>query len=165
MLVTGVDTGEPVSYCTIDAAPGAIRLLGFGQKASAELEQILLCLAETVAIERPTGFYPSRTMLQKGSGTLAKICEGLLQASWSGGEIKGMAIASGRRVVEVSAPDARRAIGVRIGGRRQERTVDQQIADIVPRLVQGWPRRSCVGVRDAAVAAIYGIRFAGGASS
>jgi hypothetical protein len=171
------------------------------------------------------------------------IVKGLLVAAWVGGRIAERAEAAGAIVVEVSASEARRAIGVIIGGGRKgpacetcagsgaglegvpgstmapevlraeaievreraaelirlneahargkkqrvrllkgirlkacasypcpschgsgERkppSVDQQVARILPGLVTGWPDRSNVHERDAAVAALHAIRIGG----
>lgn len=119
---------------------------------------------DLVCIERPTGFYPSRAMLGASGGKLAQINAGLLAAAWIGGVVAGRCRGAGLRVVEVSAPDARRHAGVKIGGRPargvKPETVDQQIARRVPLLVAGWPPRSCAHTRDAAVAALYGYAVA-----
>jgi hypothetical protein len=132
------------------------------------LDEIIAQCAGVVAIERPKGFYPSRGMLAKGGAALAGICEGLLQAAWVGGELKGLARAAGKRVYEVGAPEARRSIGVLFGGRGESRDekVDKQIAAKIYQLVRGWPKRGADGehvnnraTRDAAVAAIFALQF------
>lgn len=114
---------------------------------------------DLVCIERPDGFYPSKKMLKASAATLASIASGLLIAAWIGGDVAGRCRAAGVRVVEVPAPDARRSIGVRIGGVRSV-DVDRQIARIIPTIVRGWPKRSSTHTRDAAVAALFGYQVA-----
>lgn len=164
MMITGLDPGSPVGVSTLEWDGIAFHWRDSRTEPSAMLDEIIAHCAGIVAIEKPSGFYPSRGMLSKRGGALAKICEGLLMAGWVGGELKGLARAAGKKVYEVSAPDARRSLGVLIGGRgkAREKTVDQQIAGLVPQLVRGWPKRSCVATRDAAVAAMFVLQFVRG---
>jgi hypothetical protein len=68
--------------------------------------------------------------------------------------------ATGVRVVEPTAAECRRALGVRFGaqrGRGDDRTPDQQVKEKIELCIRGWPARSNVHVRDAAAAAFWAL--------
>lgn len=70
------------------------------------------------------------------------------------------AVAPFGRVVEPTAAKCRGAFGIRFGAQRakgDERTVDQQIAALLPLAVRDWPKRSNVHVRDAAMCALWAL--------
>jgi hypothetical protein len=72
---------------------------------------------EMVAIERPAKSHAAT--LVGSPAKIAGVVAGLLAAAWTGGEIAGAATREGATVIEVDAAEARRALGVHIGGRRR----------------------------------------------
>jgi predicted RNase H-like nuclease (RuvC/YqgF family) len=66
----------------------------------------------------------------------------------------------GKPIVEPTAADCRRALGVKFGAQRGNGvrlTPDQQLAHIIPLAVRGWPKRSNPHERDAAAAALWAL--------
>lgn len=170
MRVLGFDPPQGWAVLEIDSAGAAWIDSGSTgdidpEEAAQEIAAHRAWQADLVCIERPSGFYPSEKMLVAGGGKLASVTSGLLVAAWVGGEVAGRCAAAALRVIPVACPAARRSIGVKIGGRPRKGqpkppTVDQQIAKLVPLLVRGWPKRSSVDSRDAAVAALFGYQVA-----
>jgi hypothetical protein len=231
--ILGIDPGETVGWALLEVGAGQPRRIDSGSWKASEIS-LAPFAGMLVGIERPAR--PHAASLGGGSGRLVGIVTGLLTAAWIGGEIAGRVRAAGGTVAEVSAAEARRAIGVRIGGARRgpccetcggsgageepepgtgltrERaavasaemrhraaeireldtrhargrkkravelkalrlracavcpcpdcggsgelrppTVDQQVAVLVPQVIAGWPARSNVHERDAAVVAL-----------
>jgi hypothetical protein len=247
LRVIGVDPGEKIGWARLGASAGVLpEVVAVGAwNADAPASWGPFGQGDVVAIERAEKPHPASLRMdpRHGNAGIARvtaIVKGILVASWIGGRIAERAEAAGARVVIVTASDARRAIGVVIGGGRRgiacetcsgsgaglegeagvsmapdvlreeaievreraaellrlngdnargkkkrmallkairlkacasypcptchgsgERkapSVDQQVAQILPALVSGWPDRSSVHARDAAVAALQAIK-------
>ena len=236
VIVRGIDPGERVGWCDLEVSGGTTTYLAGGSvgdidvwtSASAWRGRTL------VAVEMPGSLHPAAFAQGKGGpARIVATVQGLIRAARVGQQIIDAAASAGVRVVEVDAAEARRGLGVKIGGNRRgppcgacsgsgadvsggsaarvliaeaaalvaanarhERgartrrdrlaiirhdavnhfpcdlcdgsgeqrppTVDQQVAALLPTLIEGWPKRSCVHSRDAAVAALKAIRDGGG---
>jgi hypothetical protein len=118
VIVHGIDPGEHVGHALVMVDHKGPVLLNPPERISAETAAARVWrAADVIAIERPAKIHAGAWT--GGAGKIAKTAEGLLRAAWIGGEIAGRARAAGATVIEVSAADARRALGVRIGGRRK----------------------------------------------
>jgi len=161
VIVLGVDPGGTIGWCVLDcsttgAQPALVKAGSTRDPLEVPWRSYGVAL---VAVELPEGFYPSAARKGTGGAVLARTAEGLIEAARIGARILGRAEEAGLRVLEVAAPDWRRALGVRAGGRRAQ-DVDQQVARAVPDHVRGWPPRSNAHVRDAAGVALFAARAA-----
>lgn len=110
MNVLGIDPGGHIGWALLTSTPlGATMWLhrGVGRGWPP---------CDVVAIEKPSR--PHAATVRGSPKKVAGMVAGLLAAAWTGGEIAGAAARDGATVIEVDAAEARRALGVRIGGRR-----------------------------------------------
>ena len=179
MRARGIDPGQTIGWCDIELeAPGVFRFIACGTWDAAGLERSSLTAAarygafDVFAIETPEELHHSDIMAQLAAVASRALAPGVAAANISATvrhllatralaeRIACSLVGAGARVVEPTAAQCRAALGVKLGaqrGRGPRLTVDQQIAHIVPLAVRGWPARSNVHVRDAAVAAIWGV--------
>jgi hypothetical protein len=132
MRITGIDPGETIGWTALDIDPAMCRdggsggargtvdpprYLESGTWTPAEAMRVAWREGDVLAIERPSRVHPA--LLAGGPAKASGVVAGLLAAAWVGGELAGRARAAGARVVEVDAAEARRALGVVIGGSRR----------------------------------------------
>jgi hypothetical protein len=233
MIIRGIDPGEYVGLCDLDTRGPTCIGCGVAAHRSDNLLIRSIVGVDVIAIEMPGSLHPAAFAPGKGGpARIVATVEGLIRAARVGQQIIDAAQAAGVGVVEVDAAEARRELGVKIGGNRkgppcaacsgsgaddrggsaaraliseaaelmaansrgeqgakgarrrrgrlalirleairlcpcsvcdgsgEQRppTVDQQIAALLPTVIEGWPERSSVHSRDAAVAALWAIR-------
>jgi hypothetical protein len=167
----GIDPGDTIGWCDLEReAPGVFRFIGCGTWESAEFRRGTTISAVTVAgpidvfaIETPEEMHANdiRAGVAHGFGTVVSTIRNLLTTRALAERIACSLFMHGTaRIVEPTAAECRRALGVRFGAQRGKGprlTVDQQIAKIIPLAVRGWPARSNPHVRDAAAAALWAL--------
>ncbi|MGE0792468.1 MAG: crossover junction endodeoxyribonuclease RuvC [Sandaracinaceae bacterium] len=150
MIIVAFDPGAPTTgWCAVDARGGKGRPVtttfwagGVVESQPQAIHELLATRQrvdveriDVVAVERLEGFaFPS-----KGPG----IVSGLIAGSRAAGVTAAIAWSLGIRVVEMTANTWRRLV---LG---RPAATDALIANVIPRLVHGWPKRSNVHVRDA----------------
>jgi hypothetical protein len=167
MRARGIDPGRTIGWCDIDReSPGVFRYVASGSCAAEAQERGLVLLldpkADVHAVETPEEMHANdiRAGVAHGFGTVVQTIRNLLETRALSERIACSLVGAGARVIEPTAAQCRQALGIKIGaqrGRGEKLTPDQQIAALLPRAVRGWPLRSNVHVRDAAVAAIYAL--------
>lgn len=103
---------------------------------------------------------PNTTGFSVGAARIVKTVKGLIETRALAERIACGIAAGGRRIVEPTAAECRRALGVKFGAQRgngEKLKPDQQIGHIIPLAVRGWPKRSNPHERDAAAAALWAL--------
>jgi len=161
VIVLGVDPGVTIGWCVLACSPTGAQpgLVAAGSTRDPLEVPWRSYGVALVAVELPEGFYPSAARKGVGGAELASKAAGIIGAARVGARLLGRAEEAGLRVLEVAAPDWRRALGVRTGGRRAE-DVGQQIKRAIKLHVRGWPDRSNEHARDAAGVALFAARAA-----
>ena len=168
MRARGIDPGATIGWCDIEResagvfryiAHGTIepREIGRGQKMPIDDYGV-----DIHAIETPEEMHANdiRAGVAHGFGTVVSTIRNLLDTRALAERIACSLVVAGARVVEPTAAECRRALGVKFGAQRGKGvklSVDQQIAQIIPLAVRGWPKRSNPHVRDAAAAALWAL--------
>jgi hypothetical protein len=131
MIVRGIDPGERIGWCDLATRDGDHpRYLNGGSFAAtdhAELRNIWRVPGSVgatdvglIAIEMPGSLHPAAFSPGKGGpARIVATVQGLLRAARVGQQIIDAATAAGVRVVEVDAAQARRELGIKIGGNRR----------------------------------------------
>lgn len=182
MRARGIDPGDTIGWCDLEReAPGVFRYVDSGTWEASTIQRAcgLPCDfagLSVMAIETPEEMHPNDVAAAvsaargkvgspfaaspaAGSGRIVQTVRCLLSTARLAERI-ACAAAPYVRVIEPTAAECRRALGVRFGaqrGRGPKLTVDQQIAHIIPLAVRGWPARSNPHVRDAAAAALWAL--------
>jgi hypothetical protein len=165
----GIDSGDAVDWCDIEReSPGVFRYVGHGTIEAAKQERGLVLLlhhaVDVYAIETPHEMHLNDARAAAAHpATLVQTVRNLLVTRALAERIACSLVGAGARVVEPTAAECRRALGVKFGAQRGKGvklTVDQQLAHIIPLAVRGWPKRSNPHVRDAAAAAIWALQQA-----
>jgi Holliday junction resolvasome RuvABC endonuclease subunit len=158
-VTVGFDPGtNTTGWCVIGSTGNPIRTRYHSSGMEASTAHALLCLIQrldlaypvrlTVAIEALAGIaYPV-----KGPGVVSA----LISSSRVSGILTG--ICHGR-ISEVSEMTAREWRGAVL---KKPHASDHDIAATIPRLIEGWPKRSSVHVRDAAGVALATAWLKGG---
>jgi hypothetical protein len=103
---------------------------------------------------------PFTTGFHVGAARIVKTVKGLIETRALAERIACGIASGGGRIVEPTAAECRRALGVKFGAQRgtgPRLTPDQQIGHIIPLAVRGWPKRSNPHHRDAAAAALWAL--------
>jgi hypothetical protein len=98
-----------------------------------------------------------------GAGRIVQTVRCLIETAKLAERICGLLVQHGKPIVEPTAADCRRALGVRFGAQRGKGvklTPDQQVKEKLHLYVRGWPERSNVHVRDAGAAAFLALVMA-----
>jgi hypothetical protein len=168
MRARGIDPGDTIGWCDIEReAPGVFRYVDSGTWEASTIQRGggipgLVEAIRVVAIETPEEMHANdiRAGVAHGFGTVVSTIRNLLTTRALAERIACSLVGAGSRVVEPTAAECRRALGVKFGAQRGKGprlTVDQQIAKIIPLAVRGWPARSNPHVRDAAAAALWAL--------
>jgi hypothetical protein len=167
MRARGIDPGDTIGWCDIEReAPGVFRYVASGTWEASDAKRGCWSAAdpdvEVYAIETPEEMHANdiRAGVAHGFGTVVSTIRNLLTTRALAERIACSLVGAGSRVVEPTAAECRRALGVKFGAQRGKGprlTVDQQIAKIIPLAVRGWPARSNPHVRDAAAAALWAL--------
>ncbi len=166
MRARGIDSGEAIDWCDIEReSPGVFRYVGHGTIESAKQQRGLVLLldhaVDVYAIETPREMHLNDARAAAAHpATLVQTVRNLLVTRALAERIACSLVGAGARVVEPTAAEVRRALGVKFGAQRGKGprlTVDQQIAHIIPLAVRDWPKRSNPHVRDAAAAAMWAL--------
>jgi hypothetical protein len=115
------------------------------------------------AIREAGGGSAITTGLRMGAGRIVKKMTSLLETRAMAERISGLLVQLGKPIVEPTAAECRRALGVRFGAQRGkgvESTPDQQVKEKLHLYIRGWPARSNVHVRDAGAAAYMALVMA-----
>lgn len=182
MRARGIDPGDTIGWCDIEReAPGVFRYVDSGTWEASTIQRACglpceLCGIEVLAIETPAEMHPNDVAASvsaargrhgspfaaspaAGAGRIVQTVRCLLTTARIAERI-ACAAAPYVRIVEPTAAECRRALGVKFGAQRGKGprlTVDQQIAHIIPLAVRGWPKKSNRHVRDAAAAALWAL--------
>lgn len=157
MNVLGVDAGKHLGYAFLHRIGGSWLHCGSGVASGPEALRLLIQRMDLVVIEEPRQILPSERLSRAGHRVAIGMANQLLATKDIGRDVERIALREGVPVVTITSSEARRRIGVRIGGRGATKgDVDRQVGVAVPRLVSEWPTRSNNHERDAAVAAIAG---------
>jgi hypothetical protein len=170
MMARGIDPGETIGWCDLEReSPGVFRFLECGTWEATRIRRgdqmpagwIAVVNLDVIAIETAEEMHPNEVRaLAAYPATAVQTIRNLLETRALAERIACSLIGAGARVVEPTAAECRRALGVKFGaqrGRGPKLTVDQQIAHIIPLAVRGWPKRSNPHVRDAAAAAMWAL--------
>ncbi len=168
MRARGIDPGQTIGWCDLEReSAGVFVFLRCGTAdAGNQARGLALLEASDVnrySIEVPEEMHINNLRLAVSHGGIATVVQtvrNLLETRALAERIACSLTSTGRQIVEPTAEQCRRAIGVKFGaqrGRGQALTVDQQIAHIIPLAVRGWPARSNPHVRDAAAAALWAL--------
>lgn len=168
MRARGIDPGNTIGWCDIEReAPGVFRYVAHGTIEPREIVRAQSLPidgygVDVYAIETPEDMHANdiRAGVAHGFGTVVQTIRNLLETRALAERIACSLAGAGARIVEPTAAEVRRALGVKFGAQRGKGprlTVDQQIAHIIPLAVRGWPKRSNPHVRDAAAAALYAL--------
>lgn len=173
MKARGIDPGEKIGWCDIEReSAGVFRFVACGECSASDIPRGGLALpggrldgVEVVSIETPEEMHANdiRAGVAHGFGTVVQTIRNLLATRAMAERVACLVADECVRVVEPTAAEVRRVLGVKFGaqrGRGPKLTVDQQIAHIIPLAVRGWPKRSNPHVRDAAAAAIWALHQA-----
>jgi hypothetical protein len=167
MRARGIDPGDTIGWCDLEReAPGVFRYVDSGTWEASTIQRACglpcdLSGLSVMAIETPEEMHANdiRAGVSHGFGAVVSTIRNLLTARALAERI-ACAAAPFVRIVEPTAAECRRALGVRFGAQRGKGprlTVDQQIAKIIPLAVRGWPARSNPHVRDAAATALWAL--------
>lgn len=173
MRARGIDPGQTIGWCDLELeAPGVYRFIACGTWEASQITRGSALPTDDIdvfSIETPEEIHHSDIMGQLTAVATGSLKPGVVAANISATvrhllatralaeRIACSLVGAGARVVEPTAAKVRAALGVKLGaqrGRGPRLTVDQQIAKIVPLYVRGWPARSNVHIRDAAMAAM-----------
>lgn len=166
MRARGIDPGATIGWCDIEReSAGVFRYIASGTWEAADVGRGLRLPLDDIdvfSIETPEEMHANdiRAGVAHGFGTVVQTIRNLLETRALAERIACSLVGAGVRIVEPTAAECRRALGVKLGaqrGRGPKLTVDQQIAQIIPLAVRGWPARSNPHVRDAAAAAIWAL--------
>lgn len=144
MRILGFDPGSAdTGWCELDVRGGAGTPItptyfdsGTVPSSFEGVGALLRARPDVVAIEKISGY-------AFGAGKGPGVVAALIATSWVAGMIAALAHAEGLAIVELSALEWRRVV---LG---KPSASDQLIADVLPRLVHAWPKRSNVHTRDA----------------
>lgn len=165
MRARGIDSGKAVGWCDIErVSVGVFDYIASGTWDASEIRRGMSLPVDSVGIdvtviETPREVHP-HSLRASSPAKLVQMVRDLLDARAVAERIACNLAGECPRVIEPTAGETRRALNIRIGGQKrrgEEETADQQIAAIIPLAVRGWPKRSNKHVRDAAVAALYGL--------
>jgi hypothetical protein len=189
MRARGIDpgTGE-VGWCDIDrASAGVFHFVSCGTWDPAEIVRGWSAVESSVdvySVETPEEMHaneviaairssyeektvrgtrrgsPITTGFHVGAARIVKTVKGLIETRAQAERIACGIASAGGRIVEPTAAECRRALGVKFGAQRgtgPKLTPDQQIAHIIPLAVRGWPKRSNPHERDAGAAALWAL--------
>ena len=177
MRARGIDPGRTIGWCDIEReSAGVFRYIASGTWDAADAKRGCWSPADpdvsVYAIETPEEMHPTEIVGQINAAAAGELTAGaaasriiqtvrnLLETRALAERIACSLAGAGARVVEPTAAECRRALRVKLGaqrGRGPKLTVDQQIAQIIPLAVRGWPARSNPHVRDAAAAALWAL--------
>lgn len=167
MRARGIDPGATIGWCDIEReSAGVFRYIASGTWEAADCHRgepmLFTPDANLYAIETPEEMHANdiRAGVAHGFGTVVQTIRNLLETRALAERIACSLAGAGARIVEPTAAEVRRALGVKLGAQRgkgPKLTADQQIAHIIPLAVRGWPRRSNPHVRDAAAAALWAL--------
>lgn len=159
MKVRGIDPGEHVGWCDLDAGEGGPATYMASGECTPAGAMALVESGFVYAIERAYGLrvtYP--VDVQKLKATV----ERLLDTNWLACQLVEECKRRGVRVFEIDQHKARIDVGVQFdkaGKKQGDMSVDKQVAECVKGLVRGWPagaRATNKHKRDAAVYALQG---------
>jgi hypothetical protein len=167
MRARGIDPGETIGWCDLEReSAGVFRYVDAGTLPAAEVTRttgarFLDPLVGAYAIETPEELHLNDARAAAAyPATLVQTVRNLLETRALAERIVCSLAGAGARVVEPTAAEVRRALGVKLGAQRgkgPKLTADQQIAHIIPLAIRGWPKRSNPHVRDAAAAALWAL--------
>lgn len=172
MRARGIDPGDTIGWCDIEReSAGVFRYVASG---TWEAERFAPCTrgggipdldgVQAVCVETPGEMHPNEVRAQLAHpATLVQTIRNLLETAALAERLAAEADGMCRRVLQPTAAEVRRALGVKLGaqrGRGPKLTADQQIAHIIPLAIRGWPKRSNPHVRDAAAAALWALEGA-----
>jgi hypothetical protein len=125
MIIRGIDPGERIGWCDLELSDGAVNWSASGSTpaeapADAMVRLTLHTFPDAIAIEMPGSLHPAAFAPGKGGpARIVATVQGLIRAARVGQQIIDAARAAGVGVVEVDAAQARRELGVKIGGNRK----------------------------------------------
>jgi hypothetical protein len=189
MRARGIDPGTgAVGWCDIDrTSAGVFHFVSCGTWEPAEIVRGWSAVESSVdvySVETPEEMhandviaairssYEEKTMrggrrgssittgFHVGAARIVKTVKGLIETRGQAERIACGIVAGGGRVIEPTAAECRRALGVKFGAQRgtgPKLTPDQQLGRIIPLAVRGWPKRSNEHERDAAAAALLAL--------
>lgn len=185
MRARGIDPGETIGWCDLEReTPGVFRYIAGGDCPSSDIKRGGLALPggrleriDAVSIETPAEMHPNDVAAAvsaargkggspfaaspaAGAGRIVQTVRCLLTTARIAERVACLVADEGVRIVEPTAAQCRKAIGVKFGAQRgkgEKLSPDQQIAKLVPLYIRGWPARSNVHVRDAGVAAFFAL--------
>lgn len=181
MRARGIDPGETIGWCDIEReAPGVFRYVDSGTWYADKIvrgdwmpkDPIGWDGLFAVAIETPEEMHPNDIAGHIAAAMSRKITAGaaasrIVQTVRNLLDTRALAeriaclLADGCvHIVEPTAAECRRALGVKFGAQRgngEKLKPDQQLAHIIPLAVRGWPKRSNPHERDAAAAALWAL--------
>jgi hypothetical protein len=164
MRILGVDTGKRIDFVLLEVTDAAsqVRFHLRGSGTAADPCAITLTrgwvTADLICIEEPAQILPSKRLERAGHRVAIGIGNRLMRTQGQARDIELLAVKAGIPCVRMTSSEARRAVGIRIGGRgAKPGDIDRQTGVLVPRLVSGWPAKSSNHRRDAAVVAIAGL--------
>lgn len=163
MLVFGADTGKATGACLLDCSGQRPRLV---DKCAVEEDLVGVLdvrfftgphVISVVGIETPSQVF-THGRAKGDMGARIGIERALLVAREATGVVKTVAALRAPSAVihEGQAHEVRRAVLGALPKKRED--IDRYVAQMVPRLIDGWPARSNDHERDAAVAALWAWR-------
>lgn len=161
MRILGVDTGKKIDIVVLEEVDGRLCLAGRGVVESPDALHMhpMWLMADLICIEEPAKLLPSSRLERAGHRVAIGIGNKLLRTKGQARDIELLAVKAGIPCIRMTSSEARRAVGIRIGGRGAKKgDIDRQTARAVPLLVSGWPKKSSNHQRDAAVVAVAGLR-------
>lgn len=133
----------------------------FGVETPVEMHANDIAATIQAAIREQSGHGSSiTTAIRIAAGRIAMKMKSLQDTREMAERICGLLVCLGKPIVEPTAAECRRALGVKFGaqrGRGEKLTPDQQLAQIIPLAVRGWPKRSNPHHRDAGAAALWAL--------
>lgn len=166
MRARGIDPGQTIGWCDLERESAGVFVFLAGGTCGADdvgrggpipggdLSALDVLTVETAREMHPGGVHVA------GPAKIVQMARDLISTAKIAERIACNAVPSGVRIVETTAAEVRKAFGIRIGAQRrkgEEEDADQQIAAFVQLAIRGWPKRSNKHVRDAAMAALYGM--------
>ena len=187
MRARGIDPGDTIGWCDIEReSAGVYRWIAHGVIEPKEIARggkmpIDDYGIDVFAVETPEEMHvndiaasinaargsahgsPFTTSPATGAGRIVQTVRCLIETAKLAERISGLLVQHGKPIVEPTAAECRRALGVKFGAQRgkgPKLTVDQQIGRSIPLAVRGWPKRSNPHERDAAAAALWALQQA-----
>jgi hypothetical protein len=163
----GIDPGDTIGWCDLEReAPGVFRYVAHGTIEPREIVRVQRMPIDDYgidvhAIETPEEMHPNQVREQAAyPATMVQTVRNLISTAVIAERIACSLVLAGARIVQPTAAECRRALGVKFGAQRgkgPKLTVDQQVKAKLQLYVRGWPARSNVHVRDGGVAAFFAL--------